>query len=82
MLQKLFSRFQSPAKGTEITLKITGMHCQSCALNIDNTLEELEGVFASQTNFAKGSVVANIDAEKVSLAKMKKAIESLGYSVE
>ena len=75
----MFSLFKKPT-GTKIELKISGMHCPSCSMNIDNTLEEIEGVLESSTNYAKGRsnllVKNNFDPKKA-----KKEIEKLGYKL-
>ena len=34
-------------------LKIDGMHCTSCAMNIDFGLEDLEGIKSVKTRYAK-----------------------------
>ena len=36
-----------------VTLKIVGMHCTSCAMNIDFELEDIKGVKEASTNYAK-----------------------------
>lgn len=38
---------------TKQKLLIRGMHCSSCAMTIDEELEELEGVAEARTSFRK-----------------------------
>jgi P-type Cu+ transporter len=59
--------------------KISGMHCTSCAMNIDGTLEDIEGVKSSSTNFAKSIVEVEYDPTKLSEDKIIKTIKSSGY---
>src|SRR5205085_6844385 len=44
---------KSVADTSEVTFKISGMHCTSCAMNIDGEIEELEGVLSSSTHYAR-----------------------------
>lgn len=73
--------FKKKPKGQELILKIEGMHCTSCAMNIDGALEDTEGVFSSETNYAHAKVKVNYEAEKVSKAQLVKVIEGQGYQV-
>ncbi|MFA9289324.1 MAG: heavy-metal-associated domain-containing protein [Weeksellaceae bacterium] len=62
-----------------IKLKITGMHCTSCAMNIDGVLEDL-GVQDVQTNYAKGESTVVFDEENIKFESIQAAIEKLGYT--
>jgi Cu+-exporting ATPase len=65
---------------TEIILKMNGMHCSSCAMNIDGTLEDA-GVAEARTSFAKQETKLKFDEKKISLAEIKKIIKAEGYEV-
>ena len=60
--------------------KIDGMHCTSCAMNIDGELEDTEGVKSASTNFAKGMVEVEYDSSKLDDKKIISAIKTAGYS--
>lgn len=62
-------------------LKLTGMHCTSCAVNIDLTLEDLPGVKSSKTNFQKSETTLDFDPDKISLALLTAEIKKLGYQI-
>jgi Cu+-exporting ATPase len=64
-----------------VTLKLSGLHCTSCATNIDLTLEDLPGVKSSDTNFQKSTAKIIFDPSKTNLKSIKKAISHLGYRV-
>lgn len=66
---------------TTVTLKLSGLHCTSCALNIDLTLEDIPGVKSSKTNYAKSETKIVFDPSVINLKSIKKAIVNLGYSV-
>lgn len=63
----------------ECTIK--GMHCTSCAMNIDGALEDLPGVVSSDTSYAKAKTTVTYDESQVKLEKIKAAIEAEGYTV-
>lgn len=77
----MFGIKRQDAQLNTITLNIDGMHCVSCAMNIDGELEELDGVSSANTNYAKGITVISYDSEKASIAKLTEVIEGLGYRV-
>ncbi len=60
--------------------KITGMHCTSCAFNIDGELEDTEGIDEANTNFAKAETEVKFDPKKVSVEKIIKLIKTVGYT--
>lgn len=63
----------------KIVFKIQGMHCTSCAFNIDGELEDTEGVIESRTNYAKQQTEVTFDQQKVSEKKLLQIIEKVGY---
>ncbi len=64
---------------TKTILKITGMHCTSCAMNIDGELEDL-GVKEVRTNYSKGITEVEYDSEKIKIEKIQETIQKMGYS--
>lgn len=58
---------------------VTGMHCNSCGLLIDDEVEELPGVTASTTNPRSGRTVIEADAT-VDPADIIAAIAQAGYT--
>ncbi|MGZ7049154.1 MAG: heavy metal translocating P-type ATPase, partial [Methanobacterium sp.] len=66
-------------KKTEI--KVSGMSCASCALNIENNLNEVEGVDEARVNFGTERATVEYDSEKVKLHELEKKIEDVGYGV-
>ena len=54
----------------KVKLNIFGMHCTSCAMNIDGELEDAEGVKESKTNYAKQVTEVTFDPEEISVEKM------------
>ena len=60
-------------------LKIEGMHCTSCAMNIDFDLEDLDGVKEAKTSFAKQESVVTFDLDKLDMQKIIAVIGKTGY---
>lgn len=60
-------------------LEIKGMHCNSCALNIDFDLEDLDGVTKAVTNYAKSTLTIEFDPKKVTLKNILETIKKTGY---
>ncbi len=77
----MFNLFKKKTTGETITLKLSGLHCSSCSINIDGEIEELPGVHSVSTSYPKQESVINFDPKLVSPAKFHKVIEDLGYKI-
>lgn len=77
----MLNLFKKKPDGEEVILKIEGMHCTSCAMNIDGALEDTEGVHSSNTSYAKSEVKINFDPSKVTKKKLAQVITTEGYKV-
>lgn len=64
------------------TLSTSGMHCGSCAMLIDMTLGDLDGVIESHTDHASGETSVVYDDERVSMDQIIQAIRGAGYEAE
>lgn len=63
-------------------IKITGMHCASCAANIESRVRRESGVSSFNVNFAVEKGYLEYDPEKIDFHKIHSAIVDLGYGVE
>jgi copper chaperone CopZ len=77
----MFSLFQKKPSGTTITLKLSGLHCSSCSLNIDSELEDLPGVISTRTSYAKQETVITYDPMLAQPSQFKSIIKGLGYKI-
>lgn len=59
---------------------ITGMHCDSCAALIKETLEEAEGVQSANVNFGDKTAVVDFDQNVLQEQTIVKKIQDLGYN--
>ncbi|MBL7502467.1 heavy-metal-associated domain-containing protein [Frankia sp. CNm7] len=64
---------------TTHTFRVEGMHCASCALLIDDALEDLPGVRGTQTTLKQGRTTVDLDLSRNSPQDVVKVIEELGY---
>ncbi len=60
-------------------LKINGMHCTACAMNIDFDLEDIDGVKKSQTSYAKAVTEVEFEEEKVDTKTILETVKKTGY---
>jgi Cu+-exporting ATPase len=63
------------------TLKISGMHCASCAALIENTLRKQEGVFSINVNLANEKAYLEFDPTKISISQIQSAAKKIGYTL-
>ncbi len=75
-----FLKKKNATTGESVVLKIDGMHCVSCSLNIDGALEDTKGVISASTNYAKAETQIKFDPGQVSLGQLQKVIRAQGYS--
>lgn len=63
-----------------VTFGISGMHCGSCALLIDDALEDVPGVISTRTSIKGGGrSVVELDTDLVAVADVVATITQLGY---
>jgi Cu+-exporting ATPase len=65
----------------KMELKISGMHCATCAINIEKTLRQLGAVEDAQVNFGTDTATVEFDTSKASVREIEEAIRSAGYQV-
>ncbi|HYD34642.1 MAG TPA: heavy metal-associated domain-containing protein [Vitreimonas sp.] len=75
-----FKKSTSPA-GKQLVLKLDGMHCTTCSLNIDGALEETKGVLTAITSYARQETKVEYDPKKVTPKKLAQIVSDLGYTV-
>lgn len=63
-------------------LLISGMHCASCAVNIERTLKSREGIKEFNVNFTSETASLVYDPDKISMDEIKRIISQLGYRAE
>lgn len=70
-----------PEEKKKAELKISGMHCASCALNIERALRGRDDVYEARVNLAAGTAVVEYDPAKASLADLERTVSEAGFEV-
>lgn len=63
----------------EIRLKLEGMHCPSCAMMIEEELEEFDGVEKVSASYSRQRADVSFDDAHVGVAAILETIGELGY---
>lgn len=59
---------------------VTGIHCASCGMLIDDTLEDLDGVTRAQTSLKAARTTVHADPDRCQPADVVAAIAQAGYT--
>jgi copper chaperone CopZ len=62
----------------EYKIKVTGMNCNHCKMNVENTLKNIKGINTALADVNKGEVI--LTGVQINLDQVKSAIENIGYS--
>ena len=65
----------------QITLPITGMHCENCAATITRNLEEMAGIFAANVSIATEQAAITFNPSALNEVAIVDKIRSLGFDV-
>jgi Cu+-exporting ATPase len=69
-----------PAEEGKLTFAIQGMHCASCAGNIEKKLSALAGMRSVRINFAEDSGTVEFDPEQLGRDEIFEAVREAGYT--
>lgn len=64
---------------TTHTWQVSGMHCSSCSILIDEAVEELDGVTSSTTSLKKNLTTVTLDPAVCDPEEVVQAIQEAGY---
>ena len=64
----------------KIKINIEGMHCASCASNVERSLKKVSGVKEVTVSVIGKKAFVEVE-DKVNEGELKKAIERVGYKV-
>lgn len=67
---------------TTYTFSVEGMHCGSCALLIDDALEDLAGVVNTETSVKDGRSVVEVDPNACTSDSIIATITEVGYTAQ
>lgn len=62
-----------------LTLKLQGMSCASCASSVEQAIKSVPGVMECNVNFGMEQASIQYDSQKTSLATIQEAVDAAGY---
>ncbi len=68
--------------GRKTAVKVSGMHCASCAKVVEKALEKTEGVSEANVNFASEKASITYDPDTVDFISLRGIVEGVGYGLE
>ena len=80
-MEKLVGNLGFKLHSDEMTLKIQGMHCASCTMNVENFLIRLDGIYDVKADLTSQSAKIRYDSSKVTIKEIEKVIDSLGFEL-
>ena len=80
-MERLVKNLGFELHSDEMTLRIQGMHCASCTMNVENFLIRLDGIFDVKADLTSQSAKIRYDSSKVDIDEIENVIESLGFEL-
>ena len=80
-MEKLVKNLGFELHTDEMTIRIQGMHCASCTMNVENFLIRLDGIFDVKADLTSQSAKIRYDSSKVTLDEIDDVITSLGFEL-
>ena len=65
----------------KIIYKVQGMHCASCAILINKTLQRLPGMISASANYGSERLLVEFDPTKLDQKKIEDLVKKLGYGL-
>ncbi len=63
-------------------LEVVGMDCADCALHVEKSVNQVQGIKLAQVNFISGNLKIEYDDQHTNLQEVEKAVKSAGYSLK
>ncbi|GBF37305.1 heavy metal translocating P-type ATPase [Leptospira johnsonii] len=82
--ESVYSEYLEKKTGSDsnIYITVTNLHCSACVWLIETVLTKTEGIQEARINFGTGRLKVGFDLSKITLGKIIKTIESLGYKAK
>ncbi|TDA66134.1 MAG: copper chaperone [Chloroflexi bacterium] len=65
----------------KVTLKIMGMECPNCSMNLERIEDKLKGIVFAEASYRKEQMVVEYDDAILTLDQIKAEVKRLGYEV-
>jgi Cu2+-exporting ATPase len=72
---------QTTLETLKLNLPVLQMTCASCAVSVESIVQNLPGVIDANVNYASAKLSIEIDSKKITVQKIKKAVQSVGYDL-
>lgn len=63
------------------TYTVEGMHCASCAINVEKAVSKLSGVNSASVNQVTEKLTVDYDQNQLSIEDLSKAVDKAGYTL-
>ena len=80
-MERLVKNLGFDLHSDEMTIRIQGMHCASCTMNVENFLIRLDGIFDVKADLTSQTAKIRYDSSKVTLDEIDEVITSLGFEL-
>ncbi|MFM5881878.1 heavy metal translocating P-type ATPase [Methanobrevibacter gottschalkii] len=80
-MERLVKNLGFELHSDEMTLRIQGMHCASCTMNVENFLIRVDGIFDVKADLTSQTAKIRYDSSKLDMNEVEKVIESLGFEL-
>ena len=70
---------RSGGETSEVSFRVEGMSCASCAARIEKTLQKIDGVHTVSVNYGTETAGIGFDPAQVRPFRLKEAVEKIGY---
>ena len=80
-MERLVKNLGFELHSDEMTIRIQGMHCASCTMNVENFLIRLDGIFDVKADLTSQTAKIRYDSSKVALDEIEEVIVSLGFEL-
>lgn len=67
------------SKPTQLSFHVSGMHCASCASNIQRKLKKTTGIADASVNYANEQATVTFDGTKINTTEIVQAVSDVGY---
>lgn len=65
----------------QITLRVTGMHCDGCENRLQKALGRLDGVRRATADHNSGEVRVAFDPARINVQALRACVEDAGYAI-
>ena len=63
-------------------IKVNGMHCNSCVLAVQNSLEDVDGIYSATADLESGKVKLELNSDEVSIEDVDEAVKDAGFELD